>query len=31
MLHIRRIDYYLKILADEKVKDFVAINFSESL
>ena len=29
MQYIRKIDYYLKILTDEKVKDFVAINFSE--
>ena len=27
MQYIRKIDYYLKILTDEKVKDFVAINF----
>ena len=29
MLHIPKIDDYLKILTDEEVKDFVAINFSE--
>ena len=29
MLYISKIDDYLKILTDEKVKDFVAINFSE--
>ena len=29
MQYIRKIDYYLKLLTDEKVKDFVAINFSE--
>ena len=29
MLYIPKIDDYLKILADEQVKDFVAINFSE--
>ena len=28
MLHIPRIDDYLKILTAEEVKDFVAINFS---
>ena len=27
MLYIPKIDYYLKILTDEEVKDFVAINF----
>ena len=27
MLHIPKIDDYLKILTDEEVKDFVAINF----
>ena len=29
MLHIQKIDDYLKILTDDEVKDFVAINFSE--
>ena len=29
MLYIPKIDDYLKILTDKKVKDFVAINFSE--
>ena len=29
MLHIPKIDDYLKILTDEKVKDFVVINFRE--
>ena len=29
MLHILKIHDYLKILTDEEVKDFVAINFSE--
>ena len=29
MLYIPKIDDYLKILIDGKVKDFVAINFSE--
>ena len=29
MLYIFKIDDYLKILTDEEVKDFVAINFSE--
>ena len=29
MLHIPKIEDYLKILTDEEVKDFVAINFSE--
>ena len=29
MLHIPKIDYYLEILTDKEVKDFVAINFSE--
>ena len=29
MLHISKIDDYLKILTDEKVKDFVVVNFSE--
>ena len=28
MLYISKIDNYLKILTDEEVKDFVAINFS---
>ena len=31
MLHIPKIDDYLKVLTDEEVKDFVAINFSESV
>ena len=29
MLYIPKIDDYLKILTDEEVEDFVAINFSE--
>ena len=29
MLYIAKIDDYLKILTEEKVNDFVAINFSE--
>ena len=29
MLYIPKINDYLKILTDEKVKDFVATNFSE--
>ena len=29
MLYTPKIDDYLKILTDEEVKDFVAINFSE--
>ena len=29
MLYIPKIDDYLKILTDEEVKDFVAINFSD--
>ena len=29
MLHIRKIDDYLKILTDEEMIDFGAINFSE--
>ena len=29
MLYILKIDDYIKILTDEKVKAFVAINFSE--
>ena len=29
MLYISPIDEYLKILTDEEVKDFVAINFSK--
>ena len=29
MLHIQKIDGYLKILTNGKVKDFVARNFSE--
>ena len=31
MLYIPEIGDYLKILTDEEVKDFVAINFSEYL
>ena len=31
MLYIPKIDDYLKVLADEEVKDFVAIHFSEYL
>ena len=31
MLYIPKIDKYLKILTDEEVEDFVAINFSESI
>ena len=31
MLHIPNIDNYSDILIDEEVKDFVAINFSESI
>ena len=31
MLFILKIDYYLEILTDEEIKDFLAINFSESL
>ena len=31
MLYIRKIDDYLKILTDKKLKDFVAICFSEYL
>ena len=31
MLHIPKIDDYLEILTDEEVKDFVTINFSESI
>ena len=31
MLYIPKIDDYLKILTDEEVKDFAAINFSEYL
>ena len=30
MLYIPKIEDYLKILADEEVKDFVDINFNES-
>ena len=30
MLYIPKIDEYLKILTDEEVEDFVAINFNES-
>ena len=29
MLHIPKIDDYLKIFTDEEVKDFAAINFNE--
>ena len=29
MLYIPNVDNYLKILTDEEVEDFVAINFSE--
>ena len=29
MLYLPKIDGYLKILTDEEVKDFLAINFSE--
>ena len=29
MLYVPKIDDYLKILSDEEVKDFVAINFIE--
>ena len=29
MLHVPKTDDYLEILTDEKVKDFLAINFSE--
>ena len=29
MLYIPKVDDYLKILSDEEVKDFVAINFGE--
>ena len=29
MLYIPKIDDYLKILSDEEVEDFVAINFSK--
>ena len=29
MLYVPKIDDYLKILTDEEVKDFVAINFSK--
>ena len=29
MFYIPKVDGYLKILTDEEVKDFVAINFSE--
>ena len=31
MLFILKIDDYLEILTDEEIKDFLAINFSESL
>ena len=29
MLYVPKIDDYLKVLTDEELKDFVAINFSE--
>ena len=29
MLYVPKFDDYLKVLTDEEVKDFVAINFSE--
>ena len=29
MLYVPKIDDYLKILTDDEVKDFIAINFSE--
>ena len=29
MLYIPKIDYYLKILIDEEVRDFLVIDFSE--
>ena len=29
MMYIPKIGYYLEVLTDEEVKDFVAINFSE--
>ena len=29
MLYVPKIDDYLKVLTDEEVKNFVAINFSE--
>ena len=31
MLYIPKIDDYLEILTDEEVKDFVAINFNETI
>ena len=31
MLYIPKIDDYLEILTDEEVKDFVAINFSQTI
>ena len=31
MLYIPKIDEYLEILTDEKVKDFLVINFSEPI
>ena len=31
MLYTPKIDNYLEILIDEELKDFVAINFSESI
>ena len=31
MLHFPKIDDYLEILTNENVKDFVAINFIESI
>ena len=30
-MYIQKIDVYLKILTDEEVKDFMAINFSKHL
>ena len=31
MMYIPKIDDYLEILTDEELKDFVAINFGESI
>ena len=31
MLYIQKIDDYLELVTDEEVKDFAAINFSESV
>ena len=31
MMYIPKIDEYIEILTDKEVKDFVAINFSESI